>query len=184
MTVTPAQLSASREFMVAAERVRPFYVLSDDFKRLINLIEDPTSDQAAVEAELAAVTRDIQRKAFGIAELIRDRERYIADLKLEEAKLAAKRKVAERLVDRMHEYTLREMHVIGVERIDFGVHTLTIRVNPPSCEVVDAALVPSDYQRTRIEVTVDRRSILEDFKKTGEIPPGVEIRRGERISIE
>jgi hypothetical protein len=68
-------------------------------------------------------------------------------------------------------------------QIETSRFSLSIRTNPPACTVVDAAAVPGEYQRTKIEISVDRRAILEDFKRDGVIPPGVEITRGERLSI-
>jgi hypothetical protein len=182
--MTTTAIEASRQFMVAAEKVRPLYALSDTFNRLIDLIEDPQADQEALEAELAAVTRDIQTKAFGIAEIIRDRERLAADLKLEEDKLAVRRKRALGLVERLKEYALQEMHVMGLERLDFGVHALSVALNPPAVTVLDPAAVPHEYERTKITIDVDKRAILDHFRATGEIVPGVDITRGERLSID
>jgi hypothetical protein len=70
-----------------------------------------------------------------------------------------------------------------MQRIDTGSFTYQVKANPPAVNVVDAALVPSEYERTKITVDVDKRSILEDYKRTGEIPPGVDIRRGVRLEI-
>lgn len=55
--------------------------------------------------------------------------------------------------------------------------------NPPSIEVVNQDKVDVQYLEIKQEVVVKKREMLEDFKKTGEIPNGVNIVQKKRIKI-
>jgi hypothetical protein len=43
--------------------------------------------------------------------------------------------------------------------------------------------VPAEYVRTVTTTSVDKRAILDAYKTTGEIVPGVEVTRGQRLDI-
>jgi hypothetical protein len=75
------------------------------------------------------------------------------------------------------------MKSIGVDRLETGTHTLAVRLNNPSVNVVDAAAIPSEFNRTKVTIEPDKVGILAAYKKDGEIPPGVEIVRNERLDI-
>lgn len=55
--------------------------------------------------------------------------------------------------------------------------------NPPSIEVVDQDKIETQYLERKVEITVKKREMLDDFKKTGEIPNGVNIVQKKRIKI-
>lgn len=183
MTVSEQALAASRDFMRAADRLPTFYSLSAAFNGLLDLLESDEQDEAAILAELERLGQDIRQKAHGIAVVINALE-HMAEAQSSEAKrLSAKAKANENHAQRLRQYTLGVMKELELPRIETGPFTLAIRQNPPSVVVEDAAAVPSDYQRTRIEISVDKRAILDAFKSTGEIPPGVAIVRTERIDL-
>lgn len=174
---------ASRAFMHTAERLPTLYSLSSEFERLVDLLEDPDADPTEVDAELQRVAGDIKRKAYGVAVVIRQLEGLAELQKSESQRLAAKAKAAQGHADRLRDYARQCMHQIGEERLETGSFTLAIRTNPPSVVVLDATAVPTDYQRTKVIVDVDKRAILEHTKQTGEVVPGTEIVRGTRLDI-
>jgi predicted TIM-barrel fold metal-dependent hydrolase len=174
---------ASRAFNAAAERLSTLYSLSSDYTMLLDLLEDPESDPAEVQAELERVAGDIRAKAYGVAAVVQTLG-AMAEVQRNEAKrLTEKARRNEAHADRLRQYAKECMQQLGIERLDTGTFTLAVRVNPPSVNVLDAALVPSEFQRTKIEVSVDKRAILDAFKTDGEIVPGTEIVRTDRLSI-
>lgn len=185
MTSSPAQdmRTAEAGFLRAAERLPVLWRLSEEFNNLIALLEDPEADPVEVEAEMQRVAGDIRVKAGGVAVVIRALEGLSEFQKAEGQRLSAKAKATQGHADRLRDYAKRCLAEIGEERIETGTFTLAIRVNPPSVEVLDAAAVPNEYQRTKIEVSVDKRAILEAFKKDGEIVPGTQVVRTDRLEI-
>jgi len=174
---------ASERFVQAADRLVTLYSLADEWNTLVALLEKPEVDHAAVDLELERVARDIRAKAFGLAVIIQSMDHKAGRLKEEEQRLYAKRKAAENTAERLRAYALAQLQAMSLERLDYGTHTLSRVLNPPSVNVLDAAAVPHEFERTKITVETDKRAILEHFKTTGEIVAGVEIVRTERLSI-
>jgi hypothetical protein len=174
---------ASQQFMAAAERLPTLWSLTQEFEQLIWLLEQPDADPAEVDAEMQRVVGDIRQKAHGVATVIDSLEGLAAFQKAGADKLIAKAKANQAHADRLRGYALACMKTIGQDRLETGHYTLSVRLNPPSVNVTDASAIPGEYQRTKVEVSVDKRAILEAFKATGEIPPGAEIERRESLRI-
>jgi Siphovirus Gp157 len=170
-------------FLRAAERSTTLYALSEQYIQLVELLEDPEAETEAIEAALDEVSGAIAQKAEAIAGLIRWYE-GLADLRRAEAKRMADSVASfQRQVDRLRSYVLRHMQAAGMERVDTSRFTLSVRQNPPRVEVLEELLVPSEFQRQKLIIDVDKRKILEHTRLTGEIVPGTEIVRGERLDI-
>jgi hypothetical protein len=181
--MTPAVQEASRTFMQASDRLPTLWALTEEFRELVDLLEQPEPDQDAIATELTRVAADITKKAYGIAIVIQGIENKAAMLKAEEARLNAKRKACENAAERLRAYTLAQMQALGQERIDTGTFLLSVRLNNPSVVVLDAAAIPSEYQRTTISIAPDKVAILAAMKATGEVIPGTEVVRTPRLEI-
>jgi Gp157 protein len=180
-----AIVEASRAFMAAARRTNTLYELSEDFLRVLDLLEDPDSDEAALEVELDQISGLIAHKAEAIAGLVAHIE-GLADARRAEAKRLKDRADAdERHAQRLRDYVLRHMQAIGTQRIETLRFTLQVRTNPPAVEVLEDLLIPEEFWRVPAPPppAVDKRAILDHYKQTGEIPQGVEIVRRTRLDI-
>jgi hypothetical protein len=174
---------ASQAFMQAAEKTSTLYALSDEYLHLVELLDDSELDVDEVERELDRIGGEIAHKAESIAGLIRWYQ-GLADMRKAEAKRMADSVTSfQHQADRLRAYVLQHMVATGHTRIDTGRFTLSVRQNPPRVEIVEAMLVPSEFQRTRVIVEPDKRAIAEHTKQTGEVVPGTEIVRGTRLDI-
>jgi hypothetical protein len=182
---------ASRQFMATAQRLPTLFDLEDTAYQLLALLEatdDPAEladveAVAEVKAQLALVDQLMLQKQESYVSVIRSLEAMADARKAEADRLRDRAKTAERHADWLRARLLTHMQTTGRERIETSRFTLTVRQNPPSVTVLDAAAVPHEYERTRITIDVDKRQILEDFKRDGVIPPGVDITHGRRLSI-
>lgn len=185
MTTNTDLYNASRLFMDSANRLPTLYDLSSDFFQLIALLEDPEQDTEAIQQEMERVARDIKAKGYGIAAVIITLERLAEVQKAEADRLTAKSKRNQSHADRLRSYALSVMQATpGLARLETGSFTLSIRNNPPAVQVVDPAQVPKEFERTKITVDIDKRAVLDFFKATGAIPDGINITRGQRLSID
>lgn len=197
-------IEASRQFTIAAEKVKlpTFYQLSEEWDRLVWLLEDPTTDEAEIQAELQRVAGDIRNKAHGLAvvvqalEKLAERQRFEADQqKLEVERLSDKARATEARAQRLKNYGLACMDAIGERRIETGVFTLARRLNNPKVDVVDESAIPDDYWRQPVPPKeIDRVAILEHWRATGgksisegvidgECVPGTAVVRTPRLAI-
>jgi metal-sulfur cluster biosynthetic enzyme len=177
--------TAERAFVVAAQRLPTLFELEATAYQLMALLEDVDDPEAIadVEAQLALVDQLMLSKQESYVSVIRSLESMAAARKAEADRLRDRAKTAERHAEWLKARLLTHMVSTNRPRIETSRFSMSIRQNPPSVNVLDAAAVPSEFQRTKIEISVDTRAILETLKQTGEIPPGVEIVRTERLSI-
>jgi CRP-like cAMP-binding protein len=174
---------ASRTFVAVAERSTTLYSLTEDYLRILDLLEDSDAEHDALEQHLDSLAGQITHKAEAIAGLIKQCEGMAATRKAEADRMRELAAADQRHADRLRDYVLRHMQALGTERIDTARFRLSLRTNPPAVQVLEELLVPDDYKRVVTTVSVDKRAILEVLKTTGEIVPGVEVTRGQRLEI-
>lgn len=100
-------------------------------------------------------------------------------------KLSLKRKTLENKAERLIDYVKLMMEKIGINAIHDrnGLFTAKIALNPPSVNIVNQADIPSEYIITKTEQSVDKKSILQNFRDTGEVVAGVDIVRTSGLRI-
>ena len=176
-------VEASRAFMVAARRMNTLYELSAEYQRLLDLLEDPEADETALEAELDAVADRLVLKAEAIGGLITHLNHIGEARRVEARRLTDRARADEAHAERLRDYLFRHMQAINVSRLETTRFTIAIRINPPAVEVLDEALVPSEFVREVVTTSIDKRAILEHVKADGEIPPGIDIVRRQRLEV-
>jgi hypothetical protein len=182
---TEAILEASRAFMAASRQMNTLYELSGEYLHILDLLEDPDADQDALERELDAVAGRLALKAEAIGGLITHLE-YIAEARRAEYRRLRERAQAdEHHAQQLRDYLLRHMLEIGTERIETARFTFSVRTNPPAVEIVELNEVPEEFIRPHVlsEDDVIKTAIKDHWKKTGEIPAGVEIVHRQRLGI-
>jgi len=83
-------------------------------------------------------------------------------------------------VGRLKSYVESNMRAAKIDKVKGRLFTLAFQKNPPSVEVMDESLIPSDYIKT--VTSVDRKLILEALK-AGQAVTGCEIRQSESLRI-
>lgn len=180
----PSVEDASRRFVQIAERSNTLYSLSADYVRVLDLLESgDIDDEEVLEDELDRLGMAITHKAEAIAGLVAYLDGIASVRRKESDRLLVRARADEHHAEQLRAYVLKHMQAIGKDRIDTARYTLAVRSNPPAVEVVDDQAVPSEFIKTVITTSVDRRRILEHLRETGEVPDGVEIVRRQRLEI-
>lgn len=159
------------------------YELTDAYAGLVAMLEDCETEEQAFEiiAQIDAVTSDISVKAENYAK-IRLNLKALADemnaksatFKAEADRLAAKAKSAENNIKRLNEYLLFAMELAGLKQIPTSIGKFYTQ-STTSVEVTDAWAVPERFA-TPQPPKIDRNAIKKEFKETGELFAGVEIK--------
>jgi hypothetical protein len=169
--------------MDLAPRSTSLYNLTEDYLRVLDLLEDPEADAEALERELDSIAGKITHKAEAIAGLIKQCEGMAAMRKAEADRMRDLAAADQRNADRLRDYMLRHMQALRTERIETARFRLSVRTNAPAVHVLLEQLVPDDFKRVVTSVSVDKKRILDTLKTTGEIVPGTEVTRGQRLEI-
>lgn len=174
---------ASKAFDQAAQKSTTLYELSAVYLRLLDVLDDPEADPAAIETELNLIGGKIAQKAEAIAGLVRQCEGIAKMRRFESKRMADGAKSFERKAAHLRDYLHQHMRAVNQERIETGRFTISIKSNPPRVEVLRLDEVPNEFRRETLVVELDKKAILEHTRLTGEVVPGTEVVRGERLDI-
>ena len=154
------------------------YELTDTYAELLMQFEEEENPEKKAEI-LDAITNvedDISAKAENYARIVKNAESDIETLAAEIRRLQAKKKTAENVVSRVKENLHFAMEIAGATSIKTSIGKWRVQQNPPRVEVVDVSKVPARFLIEK-EPDVDKRAMLNEFRITGEVFDGVEIRR-------
>ena len=160
------------------------YQLVDLYKRDAAQLEDLDIDDQTIADTLEGMRGELEVKATNVAMLVRNLESTASAIKDAESQMASRRKAIENRVTRIRQYLLDSMVSAGIEKIEHPMLRLSVRKNPPSVDVFDAAQVPADYWREpppppkSIDKTLIGRAI-----KNGHEVPGAKLNQTLRLEI-
>ena len=152
------------------------YKITEQYHSLMQVIEDTDKTVDDFDLVLQEIQDNLEHKVENIAKLCLSLQASAEAIKKEEIRLEARRSALERKDDWLRRYLQGQMLSVGVERVKRDTVTVTIRQNPPSVEVLEPDTVPLSFCRIIPEQrVVDKRSILDYFKATGELVDGVAV---------
>lgn len=154
------------------------YELSEGYAQLMYMYEQAETDaeRADLLDLIAGAEGDITDKAEAYARIMKNKQAEADGLKTEADRLTAKRRAAEAVVERMKEAITTAMMTVGAKEIGTTIGKWRLQDNPWSCEVLDVNAVPEEWH-IKVEDKIDRAGLVKHFKMTGEIMPGVEMKR-------
>jgi DNA-binding transcriptional MerR regulator len=152
------------------------YELSETYAKVLDLIEAGEE----LGDTLEAIEEAIELKVENIAKVMKTVEGEAEIIREEEKRLADRRRALEAEVGRLKSYVESNMRAAGIDKVKGRLFTLAFQKNPPSVEVTDESLIPSDYIKT--VTSVDRKLILEALK-AGQAVTGCEMRQSESLRI-
>lgn len=154
------------------------YELSAGYASLLDAYDAAETDEerADVMRMLESAEGDIADKAEAYAKIIRSKEEETKGFKAEIDRLTARKRAAENMVERLKANMLDAIKLTGEKEIKTSIGKWRIQNNPWSCDVEDWEKVPVKY-RTPQPDKVDKKSLLDDFKATGEIVEGVTFKQ-------
>jgi replicative superfamily II helicase len=155
------------------------YELAQNYAQLMEMAEEMESD--ALVDTLEALQDAIEDKVENIAKLIKNLEADAKIIKEEEQRLADRRRSIESKVARLKEYLQEQLEVAGLQKVKRATITVAIQNNPPSVEIADEKLIPSEFMIPQ-NPKIDKQAILERLKN-GEMVPGCSLKQTKGVRI-
>lgn len=158
------------------------YELSAEYAALIDAYDGAETQDERDEliAAIANASGSIIEKAEAYAKIIRIKESEAKGFKEEADRLTAKKQAAENMAKRLKEAMLGAMLLVEADEINTSIGKWRVQMNPVSCDVVDIDKVPMEYHIHQ-EDKIDKKGLIDYYKKTGEIIDGVEFRQEQGI---
>lgn len=161
------------------------YEITDSMNAIFKAIAENDGEiTPELEADLKEVKIEIAEKGESIAKMIRNMEGDKVAFKVEAERLSKKGKTIDNKIKWLKDYLKAEMAKVNIRDIEGEIFTIRVRPGAYSCVITDEKAVPPAYCRT-IPATqeVNKRAIIEAFKKEDKLVPGAEIARGETLTI-
>ena len=147
------------------------YELTDQIQFLRG---DTELEEDEFQKALDEIHEQFQDKVENIGKFFLTLQADVTAIKSEEERLQSRRQSIERKAGWLKSYLLQEMTAVGIERVQRGILTVSIRTNPPSANVIDREAIPTEFRRI-IPWEPDKKQIIDHFKTTGEVVAGIEI---------
>lgn len=160
------------------------YELTDEYRILLELAEDPEVDPDTLMDTMEALGGEIEVKADGYAKIIRQMENDVEGLKAEEGRLNNRRKTIENNIARM-KMTLQEaMIATGKTKFKTELFSFGIQKNPPSVVMDEQYIenIPEIYL-VQQEPKLDRAKIKEDLKAGKDLEGIAHLEQSEALRI-
>ena len=142
--------------------------------------EDESWDLDAIKA----VKMETQEKAIGYVVVIKNLSGEESAIDTEIQRLKAMLDRRKRNKECLTQALKFGMEALGLNEVSNGVHKAKIVNNSqPSIEVVNKEAVPVEFKTEVVDIKIDRKAILQQIKETGEIPSGIDAKKGTHLRI-
>lgn len=138
------------------------YELTEEYRQLLDWMEDPEMDPQTIQDTLEALGGEIEEKADGYAKVIRQLEADAAALKAEAKRMTNKQKTAEENIERLKKSLQRTMEITGREKIDTGLFKVWLQKTPESVVMDEQYIenIPERFLRMR-DPEINKQAIKE-----------------------
>ena len=160
------------------------YALTEIYTELLGLLDEcqtPEESSGIIE-QIAQVNESIGDKAEAYARIIQSKQREADRYNAEIERMQARKTPAESLIARLMAQLLTAMEEAGASKISTTIGAWSVRKNPESVAVIDAALIPAEFLEPQ-PAKIDKRAMLKAHRETGEIFPGVEFVQTARVEF-
>lgn len=156
------------------------YELLVEYGELGRMMDDPELSEEEADQlllRLAEAKGSLQSKVDNTCRLLANIDKDIEGYRKEEKRLAERRKTAENMQARIREWIRMTMMQMELHTIKTGVFQVSLSRGAPKVVITDANAIPEEFLRIKREV--DKKAIMDTFKKNGECVPGTDIAEGE-----
>lgn len=157
------------------------YELTDSFKQVLELAQDPSIDPQAIKDTLEGIEGEIEYKADGYAKVIKELEGDSDKLDAEVKRLTERKQVLQNNIKNMKQSLTVAMQTTGKTKFKTDLFSFNVQKNPPSLKIDDDTKIPKEFYIPQ-EPKVDTTAIKELLKK-GEVLDYAHLEQGESVRI-
>lgn len=157
------------------------YELTDDYRNLLEMAQNPDIDGQAIKDTLEAIQGDIEEKADGYAKVIKELSADTDKITAEIKRLTDRKNTIQNNIAYMKQSLTTAMTVTGNTKFRTDLFSFNIQKNPPALVVDDEKAIPQEYLIPQ-EPKVDKKAII-DFLKGGNDVPYAHIEQSEGVRI-
>ena len=160
--------------------MKSMYSMTHEFQILTEMLEDETAPQDEIGEALIALQSDIVTKAENGMAYMAKLEEVIAGAKAEKKRIDAFIKAMESRKRRIEGAYIYALKTLGTDAILTNKGEMKVRKNPPSVVIDDVAKIPTEFQKQKIDVTIDKVALKKAIQN-GEKVDGAHIEHTEKL---
>ena len=154
-------------------------IVSDVTTLLENGADPSSAEVQELLQKMVAQESDWDKKAVNVAKYLQYVKQQQEVIKAEIDRLDKKSKQMQSQYDNLHDLLLFQMQSFGKTEIKDPILSIKVRDNPPSVIIEDESLVPEEYKREKVTITVDKTAV----KKAGVPVAGTNIVNSQRLEF-
>lgn len=139
------------------------YELTDNYKNLLEMAQNPDIDEQAIKDTLESMQGDIEEKADGYAKVIKELSAEADKLSAEIKRLTERKNVIQNSIAYMKQSLTNAMVVTGNTKFRTDYFSFNIQKNPPALIVDDETAIPDEYLIPQ-NPKIDRNAIINHLK--------------------
>ena len=158
------------------------YKITESMKEVQAMVDDGVPlDQ--LEDTMQLIEMDFKEKAESILFVLANIKSEVEACKVEEVRLADRRKAKEKQAEKLKEYLLYNMQELKSGKIDNGVMTANIRTGASVLVITNEDAIPNEYKKISVTSSTDKKGLLKALKELeeGEEIEGAEVGAGKNI---
>lgn len=160
------------------------YNLAAEYRAAADKLADLEIDPQTVSDTLEGMAGELEAKGVAVVMAARGMEAMAASIKAAEQEMAERRKRLEKRAEWLREYVRGAMEHTGLKRIECPHFVISLRANPESVDVFDAAQVPAQYLKTpEPPPAAPDKTAIKQALKDGVDVPGARLVRGQRLEV-
>lgn len=148
------------------------YEITNSFMELNSNDELTDAEKQEIGSQLVQA---LQTKSNNIVGYYQEEKALLDGIDAEIKRLQDYKKSVSNRIDRYKTYVKDNMQVLGLNKIETELGTISIAKSPISVEIVDEDKIPAEYKTIVQTIKVDKKAISDNFKSTGELIEGVNI---------
>lgn len=160
------------------------YEISLAYRADVARLADLDLPAEVITDTLDAMSGELEVKAQNVVMYARNLQATATAIKDAEEQMAKRRKAIENRAKHLLEYVQGCMETAEVQRIECPHFRIAIQAKPPSVDVYEQGLIPTEYMRVpeTPDPAPDKKAIA-DAIKAGKEVPGARLVQGTRLAI-
>ncbi|MDR2219763.1 MAG: siphovirus Gp157 family protein [Methylobacillus sp.] len=160
------------------------YQISDQFLADAAKLADMDLPDDVLADTLEGLSGELEAKSVNVAAFARNLEATAEQIKQAETAMAERRKALENRAGRIRAYLLQNMQRTGITEISCPHFKLSVRNNPASVQIEDAAAIPQEYMRQpEPPPPAPDKKLIAEVIKSGKEVPGCRLTQSQRLEI-
>lgn len=151
------------------EKSMSLYEINKNYAELFDKFENEEITQEELQETGNMLAVELKNKSRNIIAYEKSIELAIDAYKEEEKRIVERRKTLENKLERYKEYVKNNMEDMGLQKIETPLGILSVCKVPASLEVYDEKLIPDEYKKEKVTISIDKNAIKEALKNGQEV---------------